>query len=162
VRVGLADWVGAAGCIATIVRPGDGADNDCDGRVDEERSFCDAVLDADGDRQAAPEDCDDTDPSVHPGADDVRGARICGPTASDGIDNDCDGRVDEQPVTCEGDAGLDVDRDTYLPPSDCDDFDPAVHPGTQDGCPGRPPPNGRDEDCDGRVDEGGTDCRDSA
>lgn len=39
-------------------------------------------VDADGDGVSQPEDCDDTDPSVHPGA-----TEVCG----DGKDDDCDG-----------------------------------------------------------------------
>lgn len=41
-------------------------------------------IDQDGDGFAPPEDCDDTDPSVYPGA----------PEIYDGIDNDCDGIID--------------------------------------------------------------------
>ena len=42
--------------------------------------------DADGDGFRADVDCDDDDPNVNPGADEVAG---------DGIDNNCDGQVDE-------------------------------------------------------------------
>ena len=59
----------------------DGVDNDCDGQTDE-------GFDADGDGFVAcatgsgPQDCDDTDPGVNPGA-----LEVCG----DAVDNDCDG-----------------------------------------------------------------------
>ncbi|MBW2991576.1 hypothetical protein KY348_07815 [Candidatus Woesearchaeota archaeon] len=42
-------------------------------------------IDDDGDGYCAPEDCDDTNPSVHPGA----------PEVCNGLDDDCDGEVDE-------------------------------------------------------------------
>ncbi|MDP6931563.1 MAG: putative metal-binding motif-containing protein, partial [Myxococcota bacterium] len=44
-------------------------------------------VDADGDGYGSTEDCDDSDAAVHPGA-----AELC-----DGIDNDCDDQVDEDP-----------------------------------------------------------------
>lgn len=44
-----------------------------------------APTDADADGSPASEDCDDADPTVHPGADEV----------CDGLDQDCDGLVDE-------------------------------------------------------------------
>ena len=60
----------------------------------------------------------------------------------DGMDNDCDGLVDE---------AFDGDRDgvsTCAPVADCDDADPAVGPGELDGCG-----DGIDADCDGVTDE---------
>jgi hypothetical protein len=48
--------------------------------------------DCDGDGYAAPADCDDTNPQVNPEAFDF-------PT--DGVDNDCDGTVDNPVLTCE-------------------------------------------------------------
>ena len=63
----------------------DGLDNDGDGDIDEGYD-----VDGDGYTQCGSDDlepdCDDTDDSVFPGAEEVVG---------DGIDNDCDNRVDE-------------------------------------------------------------------
>jgi hypothetical protein len=66
---------------------GDLVDGDCDGSIDES---CDA--DGDGFLPGDPPsgDCNDADPAVHPGAADWS----CGGTG-DGVDNDCDGAIDE-------------------------------------------------------------------
>jgi tRNA A-37 threonylcarbamoyl transferase component Bud32 len=81
-------------------------------------------------------DCDDSDPHVHPGMRERPGDRV---------DNDCDG-VD----------GKDADGDGYLSVgtggSDCDDDDRRVNP----GAPELATPNGVDDDCGGLVDEGTT------
>ena len=66
----------------------DDIDNDCDGAKD----GYDPDTDGDGDGYsacapiAANVDCDDTKADIYPG-----GTELCG----DGIDNDCDGAVDE-------------------------------------------------------------------
>ncbi len=135
-------------------------------------------VDRDGDGYlACAGDCDDANPLVHPGAQDLVG---------DGIDNDCDG-VNGQDRDGDGHEAAAVGGD------DCDDANPLVHPGQlsppdQDGdrayawvaldwnCDGvvtdapgpwdcddnnpevpgpeKPEPNGIDDDCDGLVDEG--------
>jgi hypothetical protein len=146
----------------------DGLDNDCNGQADEGLTQT-WYADADGDSYGDPAnsqvacsqpngyvaiagDCDDTDAAVYPGA-----TELC-----DGLDNDCNGQTDE---------GLgqtwyaDADGDTYGDPAnsifachqpngyiaqggDCDDNDPAVHPGAPELC------DGLDNDCNGQVDDG--------
>ena len=74
------------------------------------------------------DDCDDDDPSVHPGA-----TELC-----DSVDWDCDGRT-----------GLEDDDGDGSPAcADCDDDDAGVHPGAIEGCS----PADVDDDCDGLVD----------
>ena len=147
----------------------DGADNDCDGDVDEDGVstwYSDADGDGAGDpatavESCAPEDgdvangddCDDTDEAVNPGA-----TELC-----DGVDNDCDGSADVGAV----DAPtwyLDVDGDGHGDPGvsaeacaepsgytdragDCDDTDFDISPDGTELC------DGLDNDCDGDTDE---------
>jgi len=146
----------------------DGLDQDCDLTADEGASdagawFADADADADGDpgslamacdapadHVADDADCDDGDPGVHPGADE-----LC-----DGLDQDCDLLADEaaiDPATWH----LDADGDGYGDPAatdqacdapadhvadagDCDDADAGVSSGAEE-IPG----DGIDQDCDG-------------
>ena len=66
----------------------------------------------------------------------------CVDGAADGLDNDCDGVVDE--------GCRDADGDGVPWPTDCDDDDAAIFPGATETC------NGRDDNCDGIPDEGVT------
>ena len=115
--------------------------------------------DADADGFDASEDCDDSDPSVFPGA-----SEIC-----NDIDDDCDGAIDEdplEPITW----AADLDSDGYSDPTntvdsctapsgfiaptsdaDCDDADDGVNPAADELC------DDVDNDCDGEVDEDATD-----
>jgi large repetitive protein len=76
-------------------------------------------------------DCNDTDPSYHPGA----------------AETDC---TDDNDYNCDQSTGFaDVDGDSHAACEDCDDTNPAVHPAAIESC------NNTDDDCDGVVDEDG-------
>ncbi len=152
----------------------DGIDNDCDGYTDHDDPQFDGgtwYADADGDgwgagdplcaggqgTSAVPGDCDDGDPQVSPGA-----REVC-----NGLDDDCDTRVDEADDSLDlstlstwwpdldGD-GYGVERDpveacvrpvgTAAAVGDCDDGDPSAYPGSHAT---ETPGDGVDQDCDG-------------
>ena len=97
-------------------------------------------------------DCDDDDPAVNPGA-----VEVC-----NGIDDNCDGEIDNDP---DGDDiwYIDADSDGYGNPDmaqdcdgydwfvsqagDCNDLDPAVNPAATELC------DEVDNDCDDTIDE---------
>ncbi len=102
-------------------------------------------------------DCDDTNATVHPGA-----AELC-----DGLDNNCNGVVDENPASPL--YYTDADGDTYgddatavgscIPiigmvsiGGDCDDSNPDTHPGADEYC------DDIDNNCDGIYDNNAVDA----
>ena len=110
------------------------------------------VEDLDGDGFSSSEDCNDREASVFPG-----NQEIC-----DGIDNNCDGQVDEDVQT---QFYADVDQDGFgteqlivqaceapegfVPTgTDCDDTSAISFPGAEEVC------DGLDNNCDEEVDEG--------
>ena len=67
----------------------------------------------------------------------------------DGIDNNCDGTVDEG---CGGSGCTDADADGWcVEDGDCDDTNPHVYPGHPDKR-GRWGKDGLDNDCNGIID----------
>ncbi len=152
----------------------DGVDNNCDGFIDEATAvdssswYVDADADGFGDTDSGisacsgPEgyiadggDCDDTSVAVNPDA-----AELC-----DGVDNNCDGTIDEGEALDSLAWYADVDADTYgdavtlvlsceMPEgfvadnTDCDDSRDDRSPAASEVC------DEVDNDCDGEVDEG--------
>lgn len=148
----------------------DGIDNDCNGDIDDGLTLYTYYFDSDNDNYgdinarldtclATPPvgyvtndlDCVDTNPNLNP---DI--AEIC-----DGIDNDCNGEIDDaipyytyyadNDSDSFGDANSSILVCADTPPFgyvtndlDCDDFDAGINPDSQDI-----PDNGIDEDCSG-------------
>ncbi|MCP5005601.1 MAG: S8 family serine peptidase [Planctomycetes bacterium] len=142
-----------------------GIDDDCDGQ---DSIVVTLYMDSDGDGYGNPvvstdaciqpsgyvtddTDCHDNNRDINPGA-----TEVC-----DGVDNNCNGQIDEGLLTTYYE---DSDGDGYGDPAastdactqpqgyvtdgtDCDDTDPGINPGATDICN-----NGIDEDCNGQDD----------
>ncbi len=121
-------------------------------------SACEQETDLDGDGVPAAQDCDDSDPNINPQA-----AERC-----DGVDNDCDGLIDDDDDDVDPAAldswFADSDGDGFGvlpalaeacegPPGsvsqagDCAQDDPSIFPGASEVC------DGLDNDCDGVWDD---------
>jgi formylglycine-generating enzyme required for sulfatase activity len=159
---------GSAARAPSLTEVCDGVDNDCDDEIDEGLMGT-YYFDGDGDGYGDPatettacstsgsyvtndDDCDDTTALRAPGL----------PETCDGIDNDCDESVDEGLM---GTYYFDGDGDGYGDPTDsitacssdgsyvtndddCDDADEATSPYAIEEC------DGKDNDCDGAIDDG--------
>lgn len=128
---------------------GNGVDNDCDGVVDEGTLHFDddgdgytelPVVEEDREVVGGYGDCDDAEAGVHPGAAEGVFDADAGLLNGDGVDNDCDGAVDE------GTDRVDDDGDGATEPVDCDDDDADRGPGAKEIA------DGRDNNCDGIID----------
>ena len=118
---------------------------------------CDWCWDHDGDgydsEACGGSDCDDSDPEVYPGAEE-----LC-----DGKDTDCDGAVPDDEADGDGDGWM-------LCKDDCDDFNPDINPGVEEACDAidwdcSGDPLDRDVDGDGHIEDDpvcmGDDCDDT-
>ena len=111
------------------------------------------LVDEDGDGYGTDEDCNDADADVYPGADE----------ACDGVDNNCDGAVDEGVTSVfygdadgDGYAGDTLSVEAceapdgyYADADDCDDLNAGVNPGATEVCDDAD----TDEDCSGAADD---------
>ena len=105
-------------CGGALEIPYNGIDDDCNPMT------LDDDLDQDG--YAVADDCDDTNPDINPGAEDI---------ANNSIDEDCDG--------FDAFEAVDNDNDGYDNSYDCDDNNPDINPGVTETLY-----NGIDDDCD--------------
>jgi hypothetical protein len=147
-----------------------GRDDNCNGQIDEGLPMLQYYMDVDGDGYGRNEnsklsaiplaghvlvngDCADFDATIYPGA----------PELANGRDDNCNGVADEGLPMLR--YYMDVDKDGYgrnegsklsaiplagyvLVNGDCADFDATIYPGAPELA------NGRDDNCNGRADEG--------
>jgi hypothetical protein len=124
---------------------------ECIYEIENESENCITYPDNDSDGYTADVDCNDSNPDINPGADEV----------CDGVDNDCDEETDEGVMNT---YYFDDDNDKYGDPEnsieacwppegyisdnrDCNDRNRNINPSVSEVC------DGLDNNCDGRTDE---------
>lgn len=147
----------------------DGIDQDCNSLIDDAVNANEYFADADSDEEGDPlvsryrceqedgwvrtgNDCDDQNPNIAPSVPEA---------CADGVDNNCNGQVDEEAVETpwfedaddDGFGNPEVTQIACAPPpgyvgndQDCDDSNEQVQPGIEEVCN-----NGVDDNCDGSV-----------
>ena len=167
-------WSSCVGNVDPVQETCDGKDNNCDGKIDEGvKSTFYQDSDGDGFGNAAVSveacsapvgyvsdgtDCNDARADIHPTA-----TEVC-----NGVDDNCDGKIDENNVCgstnyyCDGDkdghfsiaSSGSCDTNNCIPAGcranagdDCNDANAAVYPGATEVC------NGIDDNCNGQIDE---------
>jgi hypothetical protein len=149
-EAGMAEISGDCDDTRGAVHPG-APEGDCTDPIDYNCDGSTGYADEDGDGWPACEDCDDGQAGVSPDAEE-----LC-----NGVDDDCDGLIDWFAVDGEqlyldddgdgwggGEPISACDSQGYVAEGgDCDDGDSSVHPTADETC------DGRDEDCDGTVDD---------
>ncbi|MFH1724500.1 MAG: MopE-related protein, partial [Elusimicrobiota bacterium] len=133
----------------------DGKDNDCDGGADEHAELGSTTCGV-GVCQVTVDNCVDGTPTTCAPFWGAQTEETC-----DGLDNDCDGQVDEGLLStfyrdADGDGygnaastaqACDAPPDYVADASDCDDSNKDTNPGATEVC------DGADNDCDGAADE---------
>lgn len=127
-----------------------GEDDNCNGLIDEGLTDTDGdgtpdCRDDDDDDDGDPDetDCEPLDPDIHHDADE-----FC-----NGVDDNCDGEIDEGFPDYDGDGEadcdeVDTDGDGDPDSTDCEPADPDIHRDADEVC------DGVDNNCNGEVDEG--------
>ena len=123
----------------------------CQEKQDVETETNDLLIDADDDGYFESEDCDDSSILIHPGAEET----------CDGIDNNCNGEIDEDVLITfyfDGDQdgfgnaeitieACEVPNGFVASGSDCNDSEDTVYPSAEEIC------DGLDNDCNDEIDE---------
>jgi hypothetical protein len=117
----------------------DNIDQNCNGAVDDFPCDIACSVDNDGDGSSPPADCNDNDPTIHPGKEE--------PCVCDMIDQNCNGVIDDFP--CDLACPVDMDGDGFSAETDCNDNDPTIHPGQAEPCVC----DKIDQDCNGMIDD---------